>query len=97
MNKFGIFNLLNSFLNLSGSAGEQTKPENADPTTDKTDFLNGILSGLSGKTDQAKKVSPTEKPTPTKQPIPLQRQMLNTIISHDQIVSRVKAESLNKK
>ena len=97
MNKFGIFNLLNSFLNLSGNSNEQAKPENADPATDKTDFLNGILSSLSGKTNQAKKVNPTEKPVSTKQTVPLQRQMLNTMLSHDQIVSRVKAESLNKK
>ncbi len=82
MDKFGIFNLLNSFFPLNKTENEQSK----DTSSNSTDLLSNLISSLTNnKSNQTK----SEKPT-NHSPTPLQSSMLSTINSHDAIVKRVK-------
>lgn len=85
MDKFGIFNLLNSFFPLTKSENGQNTPDS--PTTN--DLLGNLLSSLSNN----KKVETDNKKATLSTPLPLQSSMLSTINSHDQIVKRVRENS----
>lgn len=91
MDKFGIFNLLNSFLNFSGKSTNETAHSNDDKDSNSGDFLSSLLNGL--KNSENKPDIPTSsnqnstlKPSPT---TPLQKQMLSTMSMHDQLIKRV--------
>ncbi len=93
MDKFGIFNLLNSFLNPSATnsdvANEQDKKENSTAP----DLLNGLLNGLKNNSSS----TPEQvKPIENNKIQPLQSQMLSTIKSHDQIIKRVQEHNTKK-
>ncbi|MBO7149847.1 MAG: hypothetical protein J6V71_03025 [Clostridia bacterium] len=82
MDKFGIFNLLNSFFSFNKTENGQSN----NNSTQSADLLGNLLSTFSNN-------KPTEnKPekTPLSSPLPLQSSMLSTINSHDAIVKRVK-------
>lgn len=81
MNKFGIFNLLNSFFQLAPQ-------KNASPSENSfssPDFLNNLFSSFNKPKEQQKESEVKIKSVP----LPLQKNMLSTISSHDQIVKRV--------
>ncbi|MBE7081291.1 MAG: hypothetical protein E7372_01885 [Clostridiales bacterium] len=90
MDKFGIFNLLNSFFSLNSQKNE--KPT-ANSTT--SGLANNLLSSLgknllsSNSWQSSEQVKPKETQNQTV-PLPLQKSMLLTINSHDEIVKRVK-------
>lgn len=90
MDKFGIFKLLNSFLNFyeqnktssNAQPPEQKNEQNATKTDNFSDLLSGIFKNQS---------TPTTTPTPTKKSFaPLQSSMLYTMNSHDEFIKRVK-------
>ncbi len=85
MDKFGIFNLLNSFFSLGKTENGQT--ENNSPQS--AELLSNFLSSFAGN----KKVDNDNKKDCLAPPLPLQNSMISTINSHDQIVKRVKENS----
>jgi hypothetical protein len=86
MDKFGIFNLLNSFFSLNRQKSQSTDNEN-----NKTS-LDSILSTL---TNSLKNNTPNKEEPPKKQApfAPLQSSMLSTMSSHDQFIKRVKEKN----
>ncbi len=86
MDKFGIFNLLNSFLTLS-KGKNSTDEQNSSASSAPADFLGSLLSSATStaeKPQEPKKETHAQKPS-----TPLQRQMLATMQTHDQIIKRV--------
>ncbi len=91
MDKFGIFNLLNSFFPLTNQKNQESTAENS-----ASSFASNLVSSL-GKTLFSQTSAPqknqpnTEKENPNQlPPLPLQQNMLLTINSHDEFVKRVK-------
>ncbi len=84
MDKFGIFNLLNSFFSFNKTENGQ----NTNSTSQNSDLLSNLISSLQNNKSPENK---GEKNLSTP-PLPLQNSMLSTINSHDQIVKRVKAK-----
>ncbi len=82
MDKFGIFNLLNSFFSFNKTENGQTN----DNSTQSADLLSNILSTFSNNKSSENKPEKTQ----VSPPLPLQNSMLSTINSHDAIVKRVK-------
>ena len=82
MDKFGIFNLLNSFFSLGNN---QTAKTDGNSNL-SSDLVGNLLSSFSGNKNQENK---SEKSV-SAPPMPLQNSMLSTINSHDAIVKRVK-------
>jgi len=101
MDKFGIFKLLNSFFNLNGNNTANANNE-SETTSSKNDFnLTNFLNAFNSANDK-----PTQPETPephktqpqTKKVLPpLQSSMINTIISHDEFVKRVKDKNSTQK
>ena len=98
MDKFGIFNLLNSFFPLNSQ-----KNENSTVISTTSGLANNLISSL-GKSlfNQSTSQPNNEQAKPydnTKQavPMPLQKSMLLTINSHDEIVKRVKEKHYQPK
>ncbi len=93
MDKFGIFNLLNSFLNANSAQEKNTDQENDT----KNDTFGSILSAIKNNlnTNNSSPSQPKTNPAPSQsQPIkPLQRSMLSTMTSHDQFIKRVKEKN----
>ncbi len=92
MDKFGVFNLLNSFLKMNKqSAGDAKSETNTNSTL--SNLLSALSNGISGSPPK------TQPTTPQKQILnsatPLQSSMLNTMTSHDEFVKRVNEK--NKK
>ena len=85
MDKFGIFNLLNSFFSFNKAESGQSENNANQPA----DLLGNLLSTFSNNKSSENK---PEK-TPLSSPMPLQNSMLSTINSHDQIVKRVRENS----
>lgn len=79
MDKFGIYNLLNSFL----GAFSAPKPENGAPTTDRAPAGNENASAAATSSPSA---PPAVFP-------PLQAGMLSVMREHDEFIKRVKAKS----
>ncbi len=90
MDKFGIFNLLNSFFPLNSQ-----KNENPTANSTTSGLANNLLSSLgknllsSNSWQNSEQVKPKENQKQAV-PLPLQKSMLLTINSHDEIVKRVK-------
>ncbi len=90
MDKFGIFNLLNSFLNLSGDKDSQNSQSPAQSSATPNDFLSGLLNNLNNPTNnQPANQNEKEITAPRKPLAPLQRKMLSTMSTHDQIINRI--------
>lgn len=87
MDKFGIFNLLNSFLKTNSDNQAQTSSLKTDK---KPDFLSSLSSLLNGNAlaEQPKNEQAVQT-TPPKAFAPLQTKMLSTMTSHDEFVKRV--------
>ncbi len=85
MDKFGIFNLLNSFFPL----GKTENGQNTSPSSQNSDLLSNLISSLTNNKNPENK-SENNLSAP---PLPLQNSMLSTINSHDAIVKRVKENS----
>ena len=103
MDKFGIFNLLNSFLNLNSSSN--TEKAQSSPTENQTGqgLLDNILSIFNQKNsnkpqadDSSAKSKSTSNSITQNQALPLQHGMLKTITTHDEFVKRVKNKQLQK-
>ena len=86
MDKFGIFNLLNSFFPMTSQKSEAT----LNNTTVSGDLLSNLLSSLTKGVDDKKNLQPEIKKSTNNAPHPLQEQMLLTLSSHDAFVKRVK-------
>ena len=84
MDKFGIFNLLNSFFPLNAQKEELS----TNKTEPAGNLLSNLFSSLSKPENQNKTTLKT--PSPISTPHPLQEQMLLTVSNHDAIVKRVK-------
>lgn len=85
MDKFGIFNLLNSFFSLNGEKKDDKNQSSP------SDLVGNIISALSNKSP-AKKEENAVKPTLSSRP--LQENMISTICSHDALVKRVQSAQL---
>lgn len=91
MDKFGIFNLLNSFFPLTNTKTEQS-PVGANSSND---ILSSLLSSFA-KNNQSNKNQETNAVKPINStPHPLQEQMLLTVANHDAFVKRVKQNQKN--
>ena len=97
MDKFGVFNLLNSFLNFSNSNKENF---NSAPDKDNADGVKNILSTITdilnknaGKNNAPSTPTPQKMATTNTPPIPLQSKMLSTMNSHDDFIKRVKEKN----
>ena len=90
MDKFGIFNLLNSLLNNFSSNSRQPNQQENTPPFER--LPNSDSSGqFSNEKGLGKKSSNTPPPAP-----PLQNFMLSTITEHDKFVKRVQKNNLTK-
>lgn len=93
MDKFGFFNLLNSFFPLNSQTEQKPDQKNAN----LPDFLTDLLSNLNKQNQPASSSSqPKNSPSPEKQPTPfapLQQNMLSTMTNHDNFVKRVKEKN----
>jgi len=93
MDKFGIFNLLNSFFPLnftkkgqSGAGDGASELTNNLFSTLGKNLFNGTNAGQKNQQNNANEISKQTVP------LPLQKNMLSTINSHDEIVKRVKGK-----
>ena len=93
MDKFGFFNLLNSYFSLNTQNSQKNDRQNTPPA----DILGNLFSNLSNQNQpdlsslpKANATSPTEKSTPQ---APLQQNMLFTMANHDDFVKRVKQKN----
>jgi|GEM_PF-1718862 len=94
MDKFGIFNLINSLLTPKPSENSSSTSTDTKENSPLSSLLSGLLNSNGDKNEQNKHLpSPEVKPTP-KKIAPLQSSMLNTIKNHDQLIRRV--NGLNK-
>lgn len=81
MDKFGIFKLLNSFLDFYG----KNSSENSSP-------LSSLFKGFSPPKERENvPPAPQNDLKQKKENAPLQQQMLSTMRSHDEVVKRVNA------
>ena len=81
MDKFGIFNLLNSLLSKNSSEISDNSQQNSGVEN----FLSSLISPKKQpEKSNATKISP---------PSPLQSSMLGTISSHDAFIKRVKEKN----
>ncbi len=88
MDKFGIFNLLNSFLTPSAPSQSQEKGQTEDSSSQPNDLVSGILGSLKNGFSQ-KEQAKSESSQPKRQSAPLQRQMLSTMSAHDELIRRI--------
>lgn len=86
MDKFGIFNLLNSFFPLNTQKNEQTPNNNFS----SNDLLTNLLSSFTTNSRTNNVEEKQAKNAVNQPPHPLQEQMLLTVSKHDAIVKRVK-------
>ena len=84
MDKFGVFNLLNSFINLMGN---KNSAESSEENKKDKSFLDNNNANLASVLNKV--LSPSQpKSAPASSP-PLQVNMLSTMNNHDEIVKRV--------
>lgn len=86
MDKFGVFNLLNSLI----SVYEKTKSQNSSASAAENTSPSSV-----GDAPSALKSAPTtekNKPAP-----PIQRSMIRTLDSHDAFVERVRKRNAERK
>ena len=96
MDKFGIFNLLNSFLNFNSNKTTQSQNDSIVNGQSLTQGLSNLFSSLNAtpNAQNGQKPQPNEQEKPTV--IPLQNAMLSTMSSHDEFVKRVKHKHFQK-
>ena len=94
MDKFGIFNLLNSLATLNNKTGTSIK----DTQSDSPSFVQSLMSALSNNvaqpSTQPKQAQTEQSRSPQErasQP-PLQYAMLSTMRSHDEFIKRVNSK-----
>lgn len=98
MDKFGVFNLLNSFLNFySEKYSEKTDLKNGGKTGKNSDLLNSLSSLLSKKesgntaSDGIKAKPKTSEPKTNETKItPLYNPMLAAMKTHERAVKRIR-------
>ena len=93
MDKFGIFNILNSFFSKNNNQSQQTDSVSPEKSNGQNDFLGGLLSSLTNSNQAQQSSAKPQKPQATTKetpPLPLQAQMLSTMRSHDDFIKRVK-------
>ena len=90
MDKFGIFNLLNSFFPLNKQKTEQTTDNSTNNSTATTDFLSNLLSSFAKNNRLTESQENKKENKAVSPPHPLQEQMLLTVSNHDALVKRVK-------
>ena len=96
MDKFGIFNLLNSFLGFSANNSAVTSEQAQAESEKKSTTVNDLLSALSPMLNNTKKENAEpqiKKEIETKKRPPIQNQMLKTLSTHDDFVKRVKQKN----
>lgn len=86
MDKFGIFNLLNSFLSQNPSSSSEDTSASATESNPLGNLISGLLTPSTQKSNPTK---PSEKQPTSKKPLPLQSSMLYTMNSHDEFIKRV--------
>ena len=95
MDKFGIFNLLNSLINLNGSKTTETTSSSNELSPTLQNFITALKGNNSMDTasvnNQSSK-SNTPPPATMSKP-PLQSAMLSTMRSHDEFIKRVKTNN----
>lgn len=84
MDKFGIFNIINSLLG--------GKTSTSDNETTQSSNLNNLLNALTTPKPQSEKPSNTTL-TP---PLPLQTSMISTMNGHDEFIKRVMEKNKTK-
>ena len=85
MDKFGIFNILNSLLGSKNTSDTVNKEQSFG--------LNNLLGALTPTQNQS---SPQEKNI-SSPPLPLQESMISTMNGHDEFIKRVKEKNKGKK
>ena len=90
MDKFGIFNLFNSFF----SGGGQKEGQSFIKSDSSADLLGNIVSALSAPKKEPPAPAQTQN---VKVFAPLQSSMLKTMTMHDDIVKRVKGKNPESK
>ena len=90
MDKFGIFNLLNSFFSLNPQNNEQSSTSNNGVGL-ASSLISSIGKNFLQQSTSPNKTEPKAVEESPKQnvPLPLQQNMLLTINSHDEFVKRV--------
>ena len=91
MDKFGIFNLLNSFFPLTSQ--KNTGGNNTSPISN--DLLSNLLTSFSKNVENKKSEENKKENSVVSPPHPLQEQMLLTVSKHDAFVKRVKEKQKN--
>lgn len=88
MDKFGVFNILNSLFSLTGQS-EPSKTNEKKPFT-----LDNLLSTITENLNKNSKPEVAKKQDENKKVFaPLQTSMLSTMHSHDAFVKRVKEKN----
>ena len=95
MDKFGIFNLLNSFFPLNGSSNNNQAPSGEKTSEANANAISGILNALNNNFQKNSTVEKKENTTPKVSP-PLQSGMLSIMNSHDAFIKRVKEKHPEK-
>ncbi len=86
MNKFGIFSLLNSFLN---SYINNSNKKDGESTENKENIFNTFSKLFNEKSKENLKPPTPQEPTPPPAYMPLQKDMLSVMATHDEIVKKV--------
>lgn len=90
MDKFGIFNLLNSFFSAKTDQTEQPQDENSSAPN----LLDAVITAVKDKaispSNDSKTTHGAEKNTHLR---PLQSSMLSTMTSHEDFIKRVKQKN----
>ena len=86
MNKFGIFSFLNSFLN---SYINNSNKKDGESTENKENIFNTFSKLFNNNAKENTETAKPKEPTPPPAYMPLQKDMLNVMASHDEIVKRV--------
>lgn len=95
MDKFGIFNLLNSFFTPAKPQNQQSDTNFSAPTNNANDFLSGLLNSISSSNNEKKQQPPPQNKAPAHPP--LQSGMINVMNNHDAFIKRVNARSNTQK
>lgn len=96
MNKFGIFNLINSFYDLykNSSPAEREEKNSAPEKPDALGVVSSLLKNLAPQ-PSSQKTEHDSKPSKTKS-APLQLGMISAMRSHDDFVKKVNAKQKEK-
>jgi len=97
MDKFGIFNLLNSFLNLSSPRNSDTSNLKQVENPPEQNILGNLLSTINGNSNNVERPKQNAvKPDSATYNAPLTIGMLSTMHAHDQHVKRVQSKNTLK-